>query len=98
MFMVKKEKKTTKEEPFRLKLKGKAVVFVDWANIYGWRKSLGKEVNPKKLYKYLRSYKEISEVCFYFGKDKNEKPRNFLEEVKKIGYKITTKPVKYIFI
>ncbi|MBI2268348.1 MAG: hypothetical protein HYU80_02750 [Candidatus Blackburnbacteria bacterium] len=34
---------------FRFKLKGKTVVFIDWANIYGWTKSLKKEVDPKEV-------------------------------------------------
>jgi len=29
-----------KKEKFRLKLKGKTAVFVDWANIYCWKDSL----------------------------------------------------------
>lgn len=29
---------------FRLRLRGKAAVFVDWANVYGWKKSLKREV------------------------------------------------------
>ena len=35
-----------------LKLKSPSWVFVDWANVYNWKKSLKKEVDPKKLYKY----------------------------------------------
>ena len=38
-----------------LRLKGKAVVYIDWANIYGWRKSLKREVDPAKLFAYLQT-------------------------------------------
>lgn len=33
---------------FKLRFKGKAAVFIDWANVYGWTKSLKKEVDPSK--------------------------------------------------
>lgn len=82
----------------RLILKGKSVVYVDWANVYGWKKTLKREINPEKLFNYLRSYKEISDIRFYFGTDKNEKSRTFLSKMSDVGYKIITKPVKYIFV
>lgn len=85
-------------EKFKIILKGKTAVFVDWANVYGWKKSLKKEVDPKKLYKYLKSYKEIKLIHFYFGTDNNIKSINFLKIIGKIGFIIITKPVKYITI
>ena len=83
---------------FKLKLNGKACVFVDWANVYGWRSSLKKGVDAKKLYKYLRSYKTIKDVNFYFGTDTNIKSKKFLTAVKRVGYTVCTKPVKYILV
>jgi hypothetical protein len=35
---------------FKLKLKGKTAVFVDWANVYGWKKSLKGTVNLQLLW------------------------------------------------
>lgn len=81
-----------------LKLKGKTAVFIDWANVYGWKKSLKKEVNPRKLYKYLVFLKEVKFVSLYHGTDKNEQSRKFLDSMRTLGYKISTKPVKYIRI
>lgn len=86
------------EEKFRLKLKGKACVFVDWANVYGWRKSLKIEVNPRKLYHLLKSYKEAKLIGLYHGTDKHEKSKQFLQSAKRLGFQITTKPVKYILV
>ncbi len=69
-------------EKFKIILNGKTAVFVDWANVYGWKKSLKKEVDPKKLYKYLKKYKEIKSINFYFGTDNNNKlPRSQAVEV-----------------
>ncbi len=82
----------------KLLLEGKGTVYFDWANIHGWENSLKREINPKILFKYLKTYKEIIDFRFYFGTDNNEKSQKFLEEVKNIGYNIITKPVKYIFV
>jgi len=81
-----------------LKLREKTIVFIDWANVYNWKKSLKRKVNVKTLYKYLKNYKEIKEIRFYFGKDRHLKSKNFLKDIKKTGYKVVTKPVKYIFV
>lgn len=87
-----------KKNKKHLKLKGKTMVFVDWANVYGWRKSLKKEVDPKKLYKYLKSYPEIEKINFYFGKDKHPKSIQFHKNIKTIGYTLKSKPVKYLVV
>jgi uncharacterized LabA/DUF88 family protein len=79
-------------------LKGKTAVFVDWANVYGWKKSLKSEVDILILYKYLKSYKDIEEINLYFGKDNHPKSEEFLNQAKRIGYKVVTKPVKYILV
>lgn len=78
---------------FRLKLRGKTAVFVDWANVYGWR---GRKINPRKLYTYLKTYKEISEIRFYYGLDMHPKSKSFLKKMQSIGFRVVTKEVKYI--
>lgn len=82
----------------RIILKDKTAVFIDWANVYGWKKSLKSEIDISVLYRYLKSYKEIEEIYLYFGKDNHPKSEEFLNKAEKIGYKIITKPVKYILI
>ena len=81
---------------FRLRLRGKTAVFIDWANVYGWKKSLRKEVDPTKLYRYLKTYKETETIYFCFGTDKHPKSKKQISQAKRLGYKIITKPVKYI--
>ncbi|MBU3942813.1 MAG: NYN domain-containing protein [Nanoarchaeota archaeon] len=82
----------------KLILKGRGAVYVDWANVYGWKKTLKREVDPEKLFKYFKEYDNISDIYFYFGTDNNEKSQNFLKEMDNLGYKVVTKPVKYIFV
>jgi len=84
-----------KTEAFKLRLKGKTCVMVDWANVYGWQGSKIK-IEEKKVFEYFKNYPEISEIRFYFGLDKNKKSIDFLKRVKKIGYILVSKPVKYI--
>jgi uncharacterized LabA/DUF88 family protein len=86
------------DKSLRFKLKGETAVFVDWANVYGWKKSLKQEVDPRKLYKYITSYKEVRHIFFYFGTDTHPKSKAFLLKIKKIGYHVITKPVKHILV
>ena len=81
-----------------LRLKGKAIVYIDWANVHGWEKSLKREIDLRELFKYLKNYQEVKKIKFYFGTDKHPKSKLFLEKVKGIGYWVTTKSVKYILI
>ena len=69
---------------FRFRLPGRALVMIDWANVYGWRFRRQKRVNPSKLYKYLKGYKEISEILFYFGEDIHPKSKLFLRKISSV--------------
>ena len=87
------------EKKFELKLNGNTCVMVDWANVYGWSHNLKKEVDESKLFKYLKTYKQIEKINFYFGEDKTKpKSKEFLNRVKKIGYDLVSKEVKFIKI
>jgi uncharacterized LabA/DUF88 family protein len=79
-------------------LRGKATVFIDWANVYGWEKTLKSKVDLSVIYSYLKSYPEIVDINLYFGKDNHPKSEEFLEQAQDIGYKVITKPVKYILV
>ncbi|MBI2465582.1 NYN domain-containing protein [Candidatus Shapirobacteria bacterium] len=81
-----------------LKLTSKTVVYIDYGNVYGWKSHLKKPVDPKVLYKYLKKYSKIDSLNFFYGTDVNQKSIDFLNQVKKIGYNLITKPVKYITV
>lgn len=61
-----------------LKLKGSTAVFIDWANVWGWRDVLEKPLDAKLLYKYLKSYPQIESLNFYFGTDNNPESQEIL--------------------
>lgn len=81
---------------FTFQLKGKTLVCVDWANVYGWFNDLGWQIDPQKLYQYLKSYPEVVDILFYYGKDNNNESIKFLQEIKNIGFILKTKDVKYV--
>lgn len=84
-------------EKFRFKLKGKTIVIIDWANVYGWFEKLKWEIDPKKLYDYLKSYSEIIDIRFYFGVEKgNKKSEEFQKKTRKIGYTLISKELKWV--
>lgn len=89
-------KKVAKVENFSLKLKGKTAVFIDWANVYGWKKSLKREIDPKRLFKELKHYHQIKEISLYCGLDKHPKSKEFIDDCRQIGFNIVSKNVKYI--
>lgn len=84
------------DKSFRLRLQDKIAVFIDWANVYGWRSSLKRDVDPKKLFTYLKSYKQVKEISFYFGTDEHPASQDQIDKARKIGYRVITKPVKYL--
>lgn len=94
--MVKKKKRTSGKKKFKLKLKGKTAVFVDWANVYYWKESLKWEIDVQKLFDYLKTYREIKEIIFYFGTDKHPASKEQIKQAQRTGYRVVTKPVKYL--
>lgn len=84
------------KKEFKLKLKGKTAVFIDWANVYNWKGSLKKGVDLKKLFNYLKTYRQIKEISFYFGTNSHPASKKQIKKAKEIGYRVVTKPVKYL--
>jgi len=79
-----------------IRLRGKTIVYVDWANVYGWSKSLKKEISLEKLFAYFRIYDGVEDIRLYFGEDVNPKSKKFLVDARNIGYTVVSKEVKYI--
>jgi len=79
------------------KLRGKTLVIIDWANVYGWFKKLKWEISPQKLYNYLKSYPEIYDIRFYFGVEKgNKKSEDFQKKIKQVGYNLISREIKWV--
>lgn len=82
-----------------LKLRGRTVVVIDYANMKSWLAQMGYFIDLEVLYKYLKGFSETERIYFYYGTDpKNPKSNNFIQKVRQFGYNVTTKPVQYISI
>jgi len=56
-----------KKEKFRLKLKGKTAVFVDWANVYCWKDSLKWEIALGSFQKNVPSPEARGTIKFFIS-------------------------------
>lgn len=84
-------------EEKNLKLNGKTLAVIDWANVYGWTKKLKWQVDVQKLFNFLKSYQDVFDIRFYFGVEKgNEKSEKFQQVIKEIGYALISKEVKWV--
>jgi len=80
---------------FKLKIEKRTLLLIDWANVYGWGKSLKWEVCPKRLFNFFDRPK-IIDKRFYCGVDVNqEKSINFKIEMEEIGFNVISKEVKW---
>ncbi|MCG2690101.1 NYN domain-containing protein [Candidatus Parcubacteria bacterium] len=85
------------EKQFKLRLEGRTLAVIDWANVYGWTNKLKWEVCPQKLLNFLKSYSNIFDIRFYFGVEKgNKKSEDFQKEIQKIGFNLISKEVKWV--
>lgn len=79
----------------KLKIKKKTLLLVDWANVYGWSKSLGWEVSPEKLFNFFDRPKIIDKRLYHGVEVGQEKSENFKIEMEKVGFSVITKEVKW---
>lgn len=85
------------KEVFKFKLESKTFVIIDWANVHGWFSDLGWEIDPQKLFDYLRLYPDIVNINFYFGVELDEqKSVGFNKKIEGIGYTHKSKEVKWV--
>ncbi len=82
---------------FQLRLKGRTMVLVDWANIRNQQKKLGWEIDLKKLYYWANDFEAVDTVKFFYGFEK-KRPTSikFLKKVGSFGFEIFEKEVKYL--
>ena len=79
-----------------LDLKGRTAVFIDAANIELSAKDLKFRIDYQKLKEFLERQGEIVYLGFYTVRFETKSHDNFLTVLKKLGYKLVTKPVKII--
>lgn len=74
---------------------GKTNVYIDYANVKPWATKLGWHIEPKRLKQFLDSFDAINTIKFYNGTLSGDpESEQFMQDVKKIGFDVHTKPVK----
>ena len=77
--------------------KPKAKIFIDGANVFYTQKHLGWNIHWTKMIKLISKDFDVVESSYYTGiKTDDEKMKNFLQHLRKIGIKTVTKPLKVI--
>lgn len=70
-------------------------VYIDFANVIHWSKKLKWHIDIKRLKQLFNSFDTIKYVHFYNGLlDGNKNSKDIIDNAKKLGYLVTTKPVK----
>ena len=82
----------------KLVINSKAVVYIDYGNVYGWKKHTKEPIDPETIFKYLQQYPKIKSTNFFYGTDNNQRSVDFLKQITNIGYHLITKPVKHIIV
>jgi len=73
----------------------KTNIYIDFANVIRWQDKLKWHIDLKRLKQFLDSFENVKKIKFYNGKlEGDEKSLAILEEAKKCGYEVKTKPVK----
>jgi len=81
----------------RRKRKPKVIVFVEGSNIYFAQKKMERWLDWVKVERFLKKEYKVLEIRYYVGVRKyDRKMQSFLRKLKKIGFKVKTKPVKII--
>ena len=72
-------------------------MFIDGANLFYAQRSLKIKIDYQKLYDFLYQYPRIIEIRIYLAFDhRSEKEKQFLTDLRKIGYNVICKELKVI--
>jgi len=80
---------------FKLKIRKKTLLVVDWSNVYNWKNTLGWEVCPKKLFNFFDRPKIIDKRIYHGVEIGQEKSEQFKGDMEKLGYSFISKEVKW---
>lgn len=79
------------------KITNKTYIFIDSANLIFGVKATGKwKVDFNKLYSYLKNKYQTKKIFYYTGFKPKSSDLQKIENLKKIGYIVKSKPLKFI--
>lgn len=74
---------------------GSGNIYIDWQNVIHQQDRLGWHIHAKRLKQFLDSFDTVQNIYLYTGTlDGHGKAEEGLEEIRQLGYKLVTKPVK----
>jgi uncharacterized LabA/DUF88 family protein len=85
----------TEQKKFKLKIKKRTLLIVDWSNVYNWKNSLGWEVCPKKIYHFFDRPKIVDKRIYHGLEVGQLKSEQFKFDMENLGYSFVTKEVKF---
>lgn len=78
---------------------GKVHVYIDYANVRPWSKRLAWHIDLKRLKKFFNAFENISVVKFYYGTlEGDAESESRINDIRRWGYHLRTKPVKIMNI
>lgn len=80
---------------FKLKIKKRTLLIVDWSNVYNWKNSLGWEICPQKLYHFFDRPKIIDRRLYHGVEIGQPKSEQFKVDMEDLGYNVVSKAVKW---
>lgn len=80
---------------YRLKIKKRTLLIVDWANVWGWSKNLKWQVCPKKLYNFFDRPKIIDKRLYCGIEVGQKKSEDFKVDMENLGFSVVSKEVKW---
>lgn len=74
-------------------------IYIDYANVRPWSTKLGWHVDLKRLYDFLKCFKNIKSISLYMGTlEGNLESETIIKSAINTGYRVITKPVKIMKI
>jgi len=84
------------KKSIKLRLRGPTLVFIDWANVHGWQRTLKRKIDLDAVQGELKTLDNVHDIRIYHGRDKHPSSRRFLERSLRHGLSVVTKEVKYL--
>lgn len=76
-------------------LKGKSVVYIDYANIKPWSKKLLWHIDEKRLKQFFNAIDIVENIRIYYGTLVGDRiSEDFIKSLRALKYDVITKPVK----
>ncbi|MBI3088339.1 MAG: NYN domain-containing protein [Candidatus Omnitrophica bacterium] len=86
-------------EELKMLLEGQVRVYIDYGNAHKWSNRLGWHIDQKRIYQFLSSFDNITNIGLYDGTLQGDaRSEQSIKDAEQRGYRVRTKPVKIMHI